>query len=136
MPLCLPWGWRGRQCDRGRPGRKRRARRGPQSLGTLIVGDGLYRCNCGKMGCLETYSSATAVIWLAKKRIEEGCETEILSMAGSDPEAVNAEMVINAAKTATRWASNALSRWQTIWPLRFQTLWTFWTLRSAFWAAE
>lgn len=67
-------------------------------FGHMIVGDGLYRCNCGKMGCLETYSSATAVIWLAKKRIEEGCETEILSMAGGDLEAVNAEMVINAAK--------------------------------------
>ena len=67
-------------------------------FGHMIVGDGLYRCNCGKMGCLETYSSATAVIWLAKKRIEEGCETEILSMAGGDPEAVNAKMVIDAAR--------------------------------------
>ncbi|WP_195270298.1 ROK family protein [Eubacterium sp. 1001713B170207_170306_E7] len=67
-------------------------------FGHMIVGEGLYRCNCGKMGCLETYSSATAVIWLAKKRIEQGRETEILSLAGGDPEAVNAEMVIDAAK--------------------------------------
>lgn len=67
-------------------------------FGHMIVGDGLYRCNCGKMGCLETYSSATAVIWLAKKRIAEGCETEILAMAGGDPEAVNAKMVIDAAR--------------------------------------
>ncbi|WP_195540137.1 ROK family protein [Eubacterium maltosivorans] len=67
-------------------------------FGHMIVGDGHYQCNCGKMGCLETYSSATGVIWLARKRIEEGRETVILSMAGGDPEAVNAEMVINAAR--------------------------------------
>ena len=67
-------------------------------FGHMIVGDGLYRCNCGKMGCLETYSSATAVIWLAKKRIAEGRETGILAMAGGDPEAVNAKMVIDAAR--------------------------------------
>lgn len=67
-------------------------------FGHMIVGEGLYPCNCGKKGCLETYSSATGVIWLARKRIEEGQKSSILEAAGQNLEKIDAEMVVDAAK--------------------------------------
>ncbi|MEG0379205.1 MAG: ROK family protein, partial [Eubacterium sp.] len=67
-------------------------------FGHMIVGEGLYTCNCGKKGCLETYASATGIIWLARKRIEEGQPSSILEAAGQNLEKIDAEMVINGAK--------------------------------------
>lgn len=36
-------------------------------LGHMVVGDNFYDCNCGRNGCLETFSSASGVIKYAKK---------------------------------------------------------------------
>lgn len=35
------------------------------------------RCNCGQMGCLETVSSATGIIRMAKDAVERGDKTEL-----------------------------------------------------------
>lgn len=40
-------------------------------LGHMVVGDNFYDCNCGRNGCLETYSSATGVIKYAIKVVNE-----------------------------------------------------------------
>ncbi|MGB3366053.1 MAG: ROK family protein, partial [Acidaminobacteraceae bacterium] len=40
-------------------------------LGHMVVGDNFYDCNCGRNGCLETYSSATGVIKYAIKVVSE-----------------------------------------------------------------
>lgn len=52
------------------------------------------RCNCGKMGCLEQYASATGIVRLAKLYMAEGKESTILS----DIDDFSAKNVIDAAK--------------------------------------
>lgn len=38
-----------------------------QELGHMVIGDNFYDCSCGKNGCFETFSSATALVMYAKK---------------------------------------------------------------------
>ncbi len=40
-------------------------------IGHMIVGDNFYNCNCGNNGCIETFSSATAIIKYAEKLVED-----------------------------------------------------------------
>lgn len=40
-------------------------------VGHMVVGENFYDCNCGRNGCLETFSSATAVVKYAKKLVSE-----------------------------------------------------------------
>lgn len=67
-------------------------------FGHMYAGDDTYTCNCGKNGCLETFSSATGLIKEAQRRIAAGEQTTILEAAGANPENINAKMVIDAAK--------------------------------------
>lgn len=67
-------------------------------VGHMLSGENFYACNCGKNGCLETFSSATALIKKAQQRIAEGKDTVILEMAGGNPDKINAKNVIDAAK--------------------------------------
>lgn len=67
-------------------------------IGHIHVGDGLYACNCGKSGCLETYASATGLIRQAQMAIERGEPTSILQSAKGNPSNINAKMVMDAAK--------------------------------------
>ncbi|HBA04440.1 MAG TPA: hypothetical protein DCW51_11130 [Clostridium sp.] len=46
-------------------------------IGHMIVGENYYDCNCGRNGCLETFSSSTAIIKHARKLIEEGNDSAI-----------------------------------------------------------
>lgn len=67
-------------------------------IGHMLVGSGLYQCNCGKWGCLETYSSATALIKNTKTEINKGRETSIVDRVGGDLAKITAKTVIDAAK--------------------------------------
>ncbi|MEG0377481.1 MAG: ROK family protein [Eubacterium sp.] len=71
-------------------------------FGHMFVGKNDYDCNCGKNGCLETFSSATAIIRLARKLVIEGQKTDILDRAEGCLNTIDAEMVINAAKAGDR----------------------------------
>ena len=66
-------------------------------LGHMIITENYYDCNCGKNGCLETFSSATAIIKLAQQRISEGAKSTILKRASSQLKAINAKHVLDAA---------------------------------------
>ncbi len=47
-------------------------------IGHMIVGENYYDCNCGKNGCLETFSSATAIIRYTSKLLQESQEESII----------------------------------------------------------
>jgi glucokinase-like ROK family protein len=49
-------------------------------------------------GCLETLASGTGIAARARKRVEAGEETTLLTLADGDPENVTAEVVFNAAR--------------------------------------
>ncbi|WP_337104367.1 ROK family glucokinase [Paenibacillus sp. YIM B09110] len=62
-------------------------------------------CGCGKMGCLETVSSATGIIRMAKDAVERGDRTSL-----SLVEDIMAKDVIDAAKAGDEVASRIVSR--------------------------
>ncbi|RJX40319.1 ROK family protein [Paenibacillus pinisoli] len=63
------------------------------------------QCGCGKMGCLETVSSATGIIRMAKDAVERGDRTTLSGL-----EDITAKDVIDAAKAGDEVAARIVSR--------------------------
>ncbi|GLX71303.1 ROK family glucokinase [Paenibacillus glycanilyticus] len=63
------------------------------------------QCGCGKMGCLETVSSATGIIRMAKDAVERGDRTTLATV-----EDIMAKDVIDAAKAGDEVAARIVSR--------------------------
>ncbi len=54
-------------------------------------------CGCGKQGCLEQYASATGVVRLAKKRLQDNADETVLNL-----ETVTAKDVFDAVKAGDK----------------------------------
>lgn len=67
-------------------------------IGHTIVGENFYNCSCGNNGCLETFTSATAIIKYAIKLIEEGRKTIITDIVNGNLNDIDAKIVFNAAR--------------------------------------
>lgn len=67
-------------------------------LGHIVIGDNGVLCNCGKIGCLETFASATALIREGKKAVMKNSDSLILKLAGGEIESITAKNVIDAAR--------------------------------------
>ncbi|QYR21546.1 ROK family glucokinase [Paenibacillus sp. sptzw28] len=63
------------------------------------------QCACGKMGCLETVSSATGIIRMAKDAVERGDRTSLSFVTN-----IMAKDVIDAAKAGDEVASRIVNR--------------------------
>lgn len=63
------------------------------------------QCGCGKIGCLETVSSATGIIRMAKDAVERGDRTSL-----SLVETIMAKDVVDAAKNGDEVAQRIVSR--------------------------
>lgn len=63
------------------------------------------QCGCGKMGCLETVSSATGIIRMAKDAVQRGDRTSLSSL-----EDITAKDVFDAAKAGDEVATRIVSR--------------------------
>ncbi|CAM4515096.1 glucokinase [Paenibacillus endophyticus] len=63
------------------------------------------QCGCGKMGCLETVSSATGIIRMAKDAVERGDRTSLSSV-----EDIMAKDVLDAAKAGDEVATRIVNR--------------------------
>jgi len=68
-----------------------------------IVEDG-HLCACGKRGCLETEASAGALTNLAIAELKEGKLSFLIEMVNGDFDAVNAELIIEAARRGDQFA--------------------------------
>ena len=55
-------------------------------------------CSCGNRGCLERYTSATAIIRMAREAVAKHADSLIMSLCGGDPSLINAKMVFDAAR--------------------------------------
>lgn len=67
-------------------------------LGHMILVAGGEPCSCGNRGCLERYTSATAIIRMAKEAVKENPDCAVMKKAGGNPDRINAKIVIDAAK--------------------------------------
>lgn len=65
------------------------------------------QCGCGQMGCLETVSSATGIIRMAKVAVERGDRT---SLSLIDIDQITAKDVFDAAKTGDEVANRIVNR--------------------------
>lgn len=81
-------------------------------IGHMMIGDGLYKCNCGNTGCFETYCSATAIIKYAQKLISEGQDSLILNMCDNNLSSINAKMVFDAYSENDEVAKKVISRFK------------------------
>ena len=55
-------------------------------------------CTCGNYGCVERYTSATAIIRMARQAVLQHPESMIYALCGGDVDAITAKMVFDAAK--------------------------------------
>lgn len=67
-------------------------------IGHMVVGENDYVCNCGRKGCLETFSSATALIKYAQKLLKQGRKSPWLESLGVTSEVIVAKHVMDGAK--------------------------------------
>ncbi|KPU26959.1 glucokinase [Caloranaerobacter sp. TR13] len=80
-------------------------------IGHMIVGENFYDCNCGNNGCLETFSSATAIIKYAKKLIKEGqYETTLMKKVNDDLMKLNSKIIFDSAKEGDQLANEVVDR--------------------------
>ena len=64
-------------------------------LGHVVAVPGGHLCGCGNRGCIEAYSSATAIINEVRNGIARG---SITSYEGIAPETINAQIIFDKAK--------------------------------------
>lgn len=86
-------------------------------IGHMIVGENFYNCNCGRNGCLETFSSVTGLINYTKKLLLEGegssliqrC-TEVGEPLESGLSKLNGFMIVKEAQAGDALAQKAVDR--------------------------
>ena len=80
-------------------------------IGHMVIGEGFYNCNCGKNGCFETFSSATALIKYTRKLMEETNEnTAIRECIGHNYDKLDAKTIFNCAKAGDKLALSSVNR--------------------------
>ncbi len=73
-------------------------------VGHMTVEPRGYPCPCGNTGCLERYSSATALIDRTVEALLKGRKSELMKMYMADPSSVTPETIANAAGNGDRLA--------------------------------
>lgn len=79
-------------------------------IGHMIVGENYYSCNCGRTGCLETFSSSTALIRHTRKLLEDGNSSSMMGKIGGDLSKINGKVIFEAAKEGDKVANEAVER--------------------------
>ena len=75
-------------------------------VGHMVVGNNFYTCNCGRNGCLETFSSATGINKYAKKLLNESNDKSNLRSYDS----LSAKIVFDEAKNGDKLALKVVDR--------------------------
>lgn len=74
-------------------------------IGHMVIGENFYNCSCGKNGCFETFSSATALVQYYKKSLKDN---------GSDSDFdVEAKDIFEKAKDGDELSMKAVDRTAT-----------------------
>jgi len=67
-------------------------------IGHIPMDIGGVPCTCGNDGCLERYTSATAVIRMGRERMAQNPDSMLHTLCEGDPEKLTCKMVFDAAK--------------------------------------
>lgn len=80
-------------------------------IGHMIIGENFYDCNCGRNGCLETFTSSTAIIKYTKHLLENGEKSAvIMAAANGDINNINGQIIFDAAKSGDNLANKVVDR--------------------------
>ncbi|WP_346915318.1 ROK family protein [Clostridium sp.] len=79
-------------------------------IGHMIVGENYYNCNCGRNGCLETFSSSTAIIRYVRKLIEEGNDSAIMAEVKGNLNSIDGKVIFDQAKAGDKVACKVIDR--------------------------
>lgn len=67
-------------------------------LGHMVIEYNGRQCSCGRRGCFEAYSSATALVNMTKEKLSEAKDTIMWDMCGNDINQANARIAFAAMK--------------------------------------
>ena len=81
---------------------------GGAELGHMVIEYGGRPCSCGRRGCFEAYSSATALIQMTKEAFEAHSETLMHEMCGGDVSRVGGKTAFAAMKKGDRVAAEVV----------------------------
>lgn len=81
---------------------------GGAELGHAVIQVGGSTCTCGRKGCWEEYSSATALIREGKKAAIAHPASKLNELVGSDIEKMNAKIVFDAAQAGDEVAQSVI----------------------------
>lgn len=73
-------------------------------IGHTVIDPNGPLCSCGRKGCMETLTSATAMIRMAREAIDRGCDTEL-----AKPENLEARDIVMAAQSGDVTASDIIN---------------------------
>ncbi len=79
-------------------------------VGHMVVGDGDDHCNCGRIGCLETYASANAIIRYVKKNLVDYPESLIHDRIDGDINKIDGALIFELAKMGDKICYCAVKR--------------------------
>lgn len=79
-------------------------------IGHTIVGENFYDCNCGNNGCLETFSSSTAMKNFIIKELKAGNRDTILLDKISKLEDIDAKLIFQSGIMGDKLANEAIDR--------------------------
>lgn len=80
-------------------------------MGHMVVGHNFYDCNCGKNGCLETFSSATAMKTYAARLMRQGRKCPALfRMCAGRGNRINVKMLFEAYRQNDPVAKDTIRR--------------------------
>ncbi len=74
-------------------------------IGHMLVGENFYDCSCGKNGCLETFSSVTALINYCQMRLEKKDQSRLQKY-----EALDGAIIFKEAENGDCLANDAVNR--------------------------
>ncbi|MCK9267938.1 MAG: ROK family glucokinase [Alkaliphilus sp.] len=84
-------------------------------IGHMIVGENFYDCNCGNNGCLETFSSATALIKYTKRLLKDADNnliygSRLFKKINGDMDLLDGKLIFDCAKKGDLIAAEAVDR--------------------------
>ena len=84
-------------------------------IGHMVVGENFYDCNCGNNGCLETFSSASALIKYTKRLLEDTEDnliynSRIFKKINGDMDLLDGKLIFDCAKKDDPIAAEAVDR--------------------------
>jgi predicted NBD/HSP70 family sugar kinase len=78
-------------------------------FGHTHVVEGGPACKCGSIGCLEAVVGTNAVLGRIRKALDEGTNSQVLSLAGLDAKNITAWMVFQAANAGDKICGNIVA---------------------------